>query len=239
LAEEMLWQPDTRRFQPWNTFRDSAGNDLIESYYSLFQCHTLYLLNQWLTHSLGLHWWASYRDPTLLKKIKEISRYAKDEIARLKKHGVWAKQAPLICQVIANRYFPKTQSDRRTVTVSMASPYHRSWDWFTYARTWDAHKIIADIGITPEQLKKLQERVSRDAQSADPIEQWYDLVEFVSLEKKKQLKDNAQLAQTFYAMEKMLRLFCEDLTPDRFHDLTRIFYGAEAHTTERRLLEMI
>ena len=54
--------------------------------------------------------------------------------------------------------------------------------------------------------------MSLRARNCDPLEKWHDLVQFVSLEEKKRLKDEALLAQTFYDMDVMLRLFYKDLT---------------------------
>ncbi len=47
---------------------------------------------------------------------------------------------------------------------------------------------------------------------ADPLEKWYGLVSFVSVDQRKRLKGSALYARSLYAMEHMLRLFYEDVT---------------------------
>lgn len=213
LSDGLLWEPSSKRFQSWKKFRDSFGQPLLESFYSIFQCHTLYLLKQGTTHEIGLHWWHSYTGETVARRAKQIRRSAKETISRLKRRGVSAEEAPIICQTIANRYFPVTQSDQRTLSVP--SSYHRTWDWFEFRENWSPQATLADLGITTARLRTLQERVSRDARAIDPIERWYEIVRFIALDQRQQLKDKALLAQTFYCMEEMLRLFYEDLTGEK------------------------
>lgn len=80
-----------------------------------------------------------------------------------------------------------------------------------------------------DRIRKYQEAMSLSARHCDPIENWYDLVQFVSLEKKKRLKGDALLSQTFYSMEMMLRLFYKDLTGQKLPE----DFGAERGWKER------
>src|SRR5205807_10225844 len=48
--------------------------------------------------------------------------------------------------------------------------------------------------------------------SADPLERWYELVSFVSVDKRDQLRGEAKFAQYGYSIERMLRMFYRDLT---------------------------
>ena len=122
----------------------------------------------------------------------------------------------LLCQVIANRYFPYTQSDQRTISVPWRGTHiPLGWDWDDYCRTWNARQVLSEIGITPEDCKKLYKRLLSRARRIDPLEKWYELVEFVSYEQKKELKGDALLAQSFYAMAQMVRLFYRDITGEK------------------------
>jgi len=85
------------------------------------------------------------------------------------------------------------------------------------------------MGIDEDRIKKYQETMSLRARSCDPLENWYDLIQFVSLEKKKRLKEDALLAQTFYSMEMMLRLFYKDLTGQKLSE----DFGSENSWKER------
>lgn len=133
-------------------------------------------------------------------------------IDSLKKNGVRGEKTVTICQIISNKYFPLTQSDKRTIQVPGYDKFHQYKNWHEYCRNWDAKKVLLEIGISIDELKQLQELVAKDAEYIDPLEIWYDFVNFVSIEKKKKLKGKALLAQTLHSMEKMLRFFYEDLT---------------------------
>lgn len=115
-----------------------------------------------------------------------------------------------ICQVISNRYFPFTQSDRRTMRVSGYGG-DSGPDFFEYCRTWDAEAVLDDLGVTVEDIKR-QERLAFEAKLADPLEKWYGLVSFISVNQREKLKGSALYARSLYAMEHMLRLFYEDVT---------------------------
>lgn len=217
LEEGLLWEPLSRPFQAWEEFKGEYGIKLVESFYSIFQCHTLYLLNYQTKYTIRLESWPSNDKRSIQEQIESINQWAEKIIPDLRKRGVWASSAPLICQIIANRYFPITQSDRRTIRLSIPVDYHNEWNWYKYRRIWNAQSVLADIGITIEELREVQERVAIDAKTVDPLEDWYDIVNFVALQQKERLKDKALLAQTFYSMEHMLRLFYQDLTGQRIH----------------------
>lgn len=115
-----------------------------------------------------------------------------------------------LCQVISDRYYPKTQTDERHITLSESSLLFRNWDWYEYARAWDAPAVAALFELEKANLKRLYERVASSYQHIDPLEKWHGLVRFVSLEKRKQLKGDALHAQALGEMAKMLRLFYQD-----------------------------
>ena len=85
-----------------------------------------------------------------------------------------------------------------------------------------------------------------DAKFADPLEQWYGLISFVSVDQKKKLKDKALLAQTLYSMEQMLRLFYKDVTGDELRPPDELqerwkdrFYGDGVTQNELQYLEFL
>jgi chorismate mutase len=161
--------------------------------------------------NLSLSWWSTYNNETINKLVAQIKNIAKETVQTLSERDNISDEIADVCQIISNSYFPKTQTDRRTFDVSYPSHYHE-WSWEDYSREWDAKSELSKMGITEEKIKKHQEIMSLRACSCDPLENWHDLVQFVSLEKKKRLKDKALLAQTLYSMEMMLRLFYKEFT---------------------------
>ncbi|MEW6715159.1 MAG: hypothetical protein AB1306_08740, partial [Nitrospirota bacterium] len=162
-----------------------------------------------------------------------------------KKSGTLSELAPIICQVLSNRYFPKTQTDRRTFNLSIPSYYH-DWDWYKYCRSWDGHSVLKELNLSIDNIKSIHQLLSFDARHADPLERWYGLVNFVSLEQKRKLKGNALLAQSIYSMEHMIRLFYKELTgeilfpPDEdFSWKKDDFYGEGVTDNDLQYLEFL
>lgn len=213
LEEGILWEPLSREFQDWEKFYDNDKHEFIISYYSIFQCYTLYNIIRSTKMELCAEWWYTYSSEDIIKRTDQISDWVKIAIDSHKKNGIRGETVQIISQILSNRYFPKTQTDRRTINLSISSYYH-NWSWYEYCRNWDPNSIIKDLGLANKDIKKLHELISLDAQSVDPLEHWYGLVSFVSLEQKKKLKGKALLAQLLYSMEHMIRLFYKELTDE-------------------------
>jgi hypothetical protein len=210
--EGLLWSPKDRPFTLWDNFYDKELlHRKIESYYSIFQIYPLYMVKQMSFMNLSLSWWSTYNNETINKLVAQIKNIAKETVQTLSERDNISDEIADVCQIISNCYFPKTQTDKRTINISYPSHYHE-WSWEDYCHKWDAKSELLKMGITEEKIKKYQEIMYLRARSYDPLENWHDLVQFISLEKKKRLKGKALLAQTFYAMEMILRLFYKELT---------------------------
>jgi len=240
-----LWEPSSRPFQPWETFEDENEDVHIESFYSLFQCYTLYNLIRTTKLEINAGWWASCSNEDISKTTIEISRWANHVITWIQNNKIRGEDVAYICQIISNRYFPRTRSDRRTIQIPRSSDYY-DWDWDEYSRKWNAKAVFDEIGCNIEKLNRLYEIVSIDAKFVDPLERWRDLIEFVSLEKKDDLKDEARLACTFYSMAKMLQLFYEDITGNKINQpwewpkgVKDKFYGEGVMQNELQYLEFL
>lgn len=242
--EGFLWEPLSRPFQSWETFTDEEGHRQTESFYSIFQCYTLYNLIRSTKMELRAEWWVAYDKEKINKLLEQVSEWAKFEISAYKERAK-REIAVEICQAISNRYFPKTRTDRRTIQLSIPSHYYK-WNWDEYCCKLDQKTLLNDIGVSTEELKRLQEIVAMDARFADPLEQWYGLISFVSVEQKDKLKDVALLSQTLYSMEHMLRLFYEDITGDKLRSPDELqgrwkdrFYGEGVAENEMLYLEFL
>ncbi len=276
LEHGLLWQPSSRPFAPWSTRRDNGGREETVNYYSIFQCYPLHGILKQIRQKINfgrvvlpdtaklspyqklLHFFAQ-------KKWGRLSAFAKRHLAASFFQLEWRVDfcamnlsflqqdrsrdefRVLLCQVLANRYFPYTQSDQRTISVpGRGTHIPIGWDWDDYCRIWNAKQVLSEIGITPKDCKKLYERLLSRARRIDPLEKWYELVEFVSYEQKKKLKGDALLAQSFYAMAQMVRLFYRDITGEKLptpnegggFDLNR-FYGFDVTEDPLRHLEYL
>lgn len=214
MQEGLLWEPSARPFEEWKTFTDENGKQRVESYYSVFQCHPLNSLINNFSRRVGAERWVALSAEEIRERNRRVSEWAQKTVSRYQRDGIRGAPLAELCQVLSNRYFPSTQTDRRTLRLSYSGAYH-DWDWHEYSRGWDAQRVLDDLGLSIEQLELLHRVVQLDAKDNDPLAKWYELVSFVSVEEKRRLKGGALLAQTFYSMEYMLRLFYEDLTGER------------------------
>lgn len=234
LENGFIWEPSTSPFQEWKTFR-KEGNffDSIISFYSIFQCYPLHDLSQRLKIDVQFEYFVDCGEENRKKLIESILYTSKETILAyqgkkieiddsfeqlmfniLKDKAKYKAIAAKICQIISNRYYPETQSDGRSIRLSSALRY-RDWNWYEYCRDWNAKAVLDELGLDIDELKSLHMLVALEAKEIDPLENWYELVSFISVDKKKKLKGAALFAQDIYAIEKMLRLFYEEITGDK------------------------
>ncbi len=244
LKEGILWEPSSRDFEDWENFYDKDRREFIISYYSIFQCYTLHNIISMTKMYIHAEWWSTYSADDIVKITSQISDWSK-RIIDLHKTGTRGEIAPIVCQVLSNRFFPKTQTDRRTINLSVDGHYF-DWKWSEYCQGWNSQSILNDLSLTIEDVKKLQQLLTMDAQSVDPLQNWYGLISFVSLEEKKKLKGKALLAQLIYSMEHMLRLFYKELTkevlfpPDENYSWKKdAFYGEGVTGNNLQYLEFL
>ena len=240
--EGYLWEPSVKPFQKWETFVDDDKHKIIDNFYSIFQCYSLYHLIKSTTKQIGLEDWISYDEDAINKIVGELSKISKFMINFLLENGIREGDAAIICQIISNRYFPMTQSDNRTMYIRS----YADWDWDDCRNKWDGKNVLSDIGMNIETFKELTNLMTHDSYYIDPLQNWYGLVNFISIEKKKKLKDKALLAQTLYSMEKMLRLFYEDATGDKLlapddsrDNWKERFYGKDVVNDKLQYLEFL
>lgn len=248
-----IWDPSTKPFQEWKTFRKEGSLfDSIISFYSIFQFYPLYALTQNFTADVHYEYFVDYDSGKREELIKFHSYYAeftlaayqrkeigfKDQIKKywyedLKNKAMWRAIAAKMCQIISNRYYPETQSDGRSIRMSIGLR-NNDWNWYQYCRDWNAKAVLDEIGLDIKELKALHKIVAFEAKKIDPLENWYELVRYISVDKKKKLKGTALLAQDIYSMETMLRLFYDDLANEKlpygevppFVDVNK-FYGID------------
>jgi len=241
LEEGCLWEPSASHFQEWKTFRDDKGHRQVENFYSIFQCYELKSLLSFMRTKVAAE---SLLDSDTA--IKSICDWAKGRVEYCKKRANKEDILAYICQILSNRYYPQTQTDQRLINITVSGFSHHDWDWYEYCHRWDAKSPLDYLKVDVDKIKQLQEVISRTAKSIDPLEKWYELVSFISVDKKKILKGDALFAQTLYSMEHMLRLFYKDITGDEllppdessYFDKKK-YYGEGIIEDELKYLEFI
>ncbi|MGA7617106.1 MAG: hypothetical protein WBX15_18215 [Thermoanaerobaculia bacterium] len=235
-----LWDPRATPFEAWETYRDAAGEAHTESLYSMFQCFPLEWKQMWLTSRVDTSIFAGLTEPPpVIERMMSLGNQT-----------VQALQGPshqddvaFVCQAVSARYYPLTQTDRRTITLK---DRRFDWDWYDFIANWSPIAHAAELSIDAEELEGIHRTLAMLAQSRDPLERWYQLVRFIALDRKEQLKGVAQFAQLLYAMEHMVRLFAMDARaldlypPDEDRTWTNAeFYGEEVPDDPLKHLEFV
>ena len=233
LDSGSLWDPRERAFEPWSSFRrEGTWETRIESFYSPFQTFVLHGILTWSTMRVPadlLSEWTPEEFTTFGKTLSDWSM----KVVEGARNGLRSEDAVFVAQALSNRYYFHTQGDRRTIQVS-DDPFEK-FDWNAYARSWDATAVAKALGVEPNDIAEQQLDVSFLARSADPLEDWYEIVSFVSLDKRKRLKGKARFAQLGYTVEHMLRLFYRDLTKKDLRRPHERHAGTHVDETEERI----
>ena len=198
-----------------------------QGYYSIFQI-------DWLHHVLSMMTLHVHMDSYLVEKKSKKGRGEQGihlwskrfrEVQEMSRIHAYRPSIALLCQYISNRYYPNAVGDQRTVRASSGDYWDRwltvadrSWTWNDEVRGWDPRKAEALFELTPEKLKHAYRTLAGTQQFMDPIANWYPLVQFVSLNKRRKLKGTALQAETLREGALMLRqlyldLYCEELPP--------------------------
>ena len=206
MDEGLLYSPEARLFQPWNTFRDEKRRTRIGTYYSPFQVYTLKFQLTGTGLLLNSAFLSDYSEDGfehLKEKLKGWAVSKSDPKSRLENPLF---DAVILAQAIASRYYPPARGDLRTITLPA------DWDWYGYARAWSAEAVATRFGISPADVRRYYEMLDTALLFADPLEDWDDLLSFVNLSARERLKGDAQYGQALRAMRQMFGLFFQDLT---------------------------
>ncbi len=226
-----------------------------EGYYSIFQINYLHVILQAMTLHIQLDSYLDLSDKEDIdwrKKGNNWMRYAKSGIESLRTHE-YTRSVALLCQFISNRYYPQTQSDQRTITISHGSYsdhwiciYGHDWNWYEEIRNWDPRRAERLFDLTPDKLRHAYEGLAVAQGHCDPIERWYQLTQFVAVGERRKLKGDALRAETLRAGAHMLRLLYKDLYGEELPHPNEVTGQVIAHIPEleirqdpRRYLEFV
>ena len=219
-----------------------------EAYFSIFQIDHL---SQVLTEfTLTVH-----LDPFAGKgAVEKDWNDLKTQFLEMAQHNIeeWQthelrRAIPLLCQYVANRYYPLTQTNQRVITYlnsgfrEDASMFinRNDWDWHEFARGFDPKEAEAQFALTQPILKHAYETLGASACFCDPLDRWANLVEFVSLDQKEELKGKALRALALRDAANMLRLLHKELYGEDLKPTHQIFGQVITHYPELEVLNDI
>ncbi len=213
------WAHDTTAV-PQSHYVPSETDRTCEGYYSVFQVDYLHLVLAELSPQFQLDAYLDLKPGESTDWQKTGDRWMQHAETRASslRHHQHRRAVALLCQQISNRYFPRTQTDMRTVQIrrgyfadAWITVDGRDWDWHREARRWDPKKVQNLYGLTPQKLDHAYKGLAIDQASCDPIEPWYQLIQFISAHERGKLKGDALRAATIREGAQMLRLLYTDL----------------------------
>ncbi|MFA4994120.1 MAG: hypothetical protein WC521_02320 [Bdellovibrionales bacterium] len=243
----------------WNTVKGSQDIPELmdiesEAYYSVFQIFCLEAILPLLTFSLSLD---AYLDQAgeidWQKNAKSWMTYA-HKIQKELSENEFRQSVVLLCQYISDRYYPHTQGDQRTISISLGTirsdqwieQYAPNWKWQEYSKKWNLQETRKFFQLTPEKLKHAYTALSVSQAHIDPLERWYQLVQFVNIDERKRLKGDALHSETLRSGAFMLRMLYKDLYGEELLPPNEIVGQVITHVPEqsvrkdsRRYLEFV
>lgn len=227
-----------------------------EAYYSRFQIASLLFVLAQFTMSINLEEFLDnhLNDAAWVGRGAQLRRLAK-QFGKLSDYTRQFRPAiDLLCQFISDRYFPHTRSNQRTREVSQGGlKWDRwmvvgdtAWRWEQYARVWDSSVTKRAFKLTPDRLRHAYEALSLQQSHHDPLEHWYQLMQFASPRERDRLKGKAFAAQAMRGGALMLRLLYRDLYREELPDPNEVRGTILTHIPElavradaRRHMELI
>ncbi|WBX94967.1 hypothetical protein [Pseudoxanthomonas mexicana] len=205
----------------WDTTRIPVEHEIPsdrittqQGYYSIFQVDWLRLVLNEMTLHVQMDAYLAEPISKASRSDQGISRWVErfKEVQEGSSTHTYRPSIALLCQYISNRYYPQAVGDQRTIRTGSGTSWDRwltvgdrSWTWENYVRDWDPGLVAIHFGLTPEKLKHAYRTLSNSQSFMDPIANWYPLVQFVSLDKRRKLKGAALQAETLREGALMLR----------------------------------
>ena len=192
-----------------------------EAYFSRFQAFELDAVLSWLRVELHLDDLMEQADKGTVDwngRGERFLRHGKATVGGLR-DDEHRRAVALLCQQISNRYYPQSQSDRRTFKVPKGGFYSDywiivgsiEWDWYKEVREWEPRRIERLYKLTPAKLRRAYEGLAMAQGQCDPVEKWQELVQFVKVDERRRLKGDALRAETMRSGADMLRRLHEEL----------------------------
>lgn len=191
-----------------------------EGYYSIFQVDDLAIVTEFMNLKVELEVYleaSADNPPDRNQRTLQWLEHAQGSAQSLRKPRN-SQAIALLCQAISNRYYPQTQGDQRVIRTSghyqmdnWVTLNATKWDWHTFARQWNPKQVRRQFRLTPEKLRHAFEALAITQAHIDPLEAWYQLVQFVALTERERLQDNALRAETIRSGAHMLRMLHKDL----------------------------
>lgn len=150
-------------------------------------------------------------------RLESLRRRTDKSIARLRSDAT-LNVAPILCQMISNRYLPPALGNEPTIQINTTTQSGQwlsfsssSWEWDDYCRAWDPSVLVNLFTLDEKSLENMHWRMVSAMSSCDPLWEWRNLIQFVNQQKRNELRGDALRAETYRQCTEMLRYLHRDL----------------------------
>jgi len=194
--------PTKDNYEPWN--RDYL-------FYSLYQILPLRYIQKWQElYSTG-NWYDSddedLKEIIITRKQDRLSTIGSQSFSE--KVNRYEKLLRLLLY-IQNKYSPYATRNVDTIPVRGDST-GTDQEWEKFCEEFNPNVILKKSGCDETFIKSEYEGIVHEVKDLDPLINWYRFLRDFDREQKKKLKGFALLAQDYYCVLNMLRLFYKDL----------------------------
>jgi hypothetical protein len=125
LDSGYILDPERTAFRPWPKIRGREIEHRAEScYYSKFQIQQLKWILSEVAWSVDITDLPEVTSGQLAGRSRRMQEYSRSSLEIARKHRAWTSRIVNVCQSISDRYYPQTQSDRRSLLITNSNP-----DW--------------------------------------------------------------------------------------------------------------
>jgi hypothetical protein len=205
-SREGIELPSDGDFQPWKNYAEKE-NERVVLYYHPFQL----ILAHWLTKNNG----KSLGPLFIIEHLSEVNEERLDswKAETSEKLVSSAKAAVDTWIPIVGLLMLLDEVYSVMVTGAFSGDRSSQEQWMLWLRRKEiASQIRMRICMSLEQVKQAYDHIVTLGHIHDPLAHWYPLLELIKREKKEKLTGDARLAQEYYELARMIKLFIEDWT---------------------------
>ena len=211
--------PSQNGFVPWKTFyetRPEYPREVIRTYYHPYQ---IYSLNSELESRIRplIRFNLIPQNDESVVNIRKAGKNRGNRPEIMRKNSKKDEKFVELLLFIQNKYLPIVkQPGHIIVTGDRRSPTNNLYErWYDLQKRSIPKEIVSALGLETEEIEDYRGLIGGYGRSIDPLNDWYDLIKYITYGKRQKLKGKALLAQDFYLISDMLALLLEDLTGEK------------------------
>jgi hypothetical protein len=198
-------------FKPWNNFMDGT-EESVSLYYHPYQFLMLLEAKKLSYYSFSLH---TLEETDYSELSVQIHKYKDQAIERLQNKAInIEKLTPTVALLILLQNIYNWNIGTFTGNPHTKEKLDKQLKNFIKWKKncFDPNELLQISGFSVSEVQELYKHICRTAQQIDPLALWYPLLQLINRDRLGKLKNNAALAQEYYKLARILKVFLFDVT---------------------------